>query len=138
MTQQTIADLQTRFRELKAAESRIKVDLAAVNEMLAAHVSATARDLYRNANKQSGDVAIIEDGVKVKCSISKKVEWDTDKLLPVMQSMNYDRATQLFDIKVSMPEKIYTALTDDTLKAAVDAARVVKYGEMKIEFAGEK
>lgn len=134
----SLVELRQQFTMHKLAETHAKRQAEAVTQELRSRFKKEVAEIYRTAGKQHGDVSLQIGGVPMKVSISKRVEWDTEKLLPIMQSMNYDRATQLFDIKVGMPEKIYSALTDDGLRAAVDMARTVKYAEPKFDFVEDK
>lgn len=71
-------------------------------------------------------------GFTAKAEVSKKVEWDQDKLRALAGAMTLEEVFHYFKIEFSVPEAIYKALPPGELKKKIDAARTTKYGDPKI------
>lgn len=127
----TLEDLRNLDEQLKSSAERLKIARAAIE----AEVTRRTGSGFNFNGKLSGDVTDTKDGVKLKASISKKVEWDTKKLMAVAADMPWDKAQQLFKFELSVPEAIFNALTDEALKQQITDARTVKYGELRVTFA---
>jgi hypothetical protein len=87
--------------------------------------------LYTLTGKQHGSVSLDAGTFTAKADISKKVEWDSGVLMSVASNISFDEARKVFKMEFSVPEKIYKELTPE-LKAAVDAGRTTKYGDVKV------
>lgn len=115
-------------------QDEIKGELAAIDAEIARRYQAQVDALYTAKGEMSGKVKHdLPSGLRVEGSRSKTVQWDGAKLLAVAKTMSWEQVQHFFDIGVKMPEKVYSALdpTSD-LKANVDEARTVKYGDVKI------
>lgn len=111
---------------------RMKARRDQVAQELVRRYGELANKRFAAADKQSGELTIDVGSMKLKAKIDKKVEWDSPALRAVAGSMPWELAQQIFDIKMTVPERIYTALTDADLKARITEARTVKYGNLKI------
>lgn len=114
--------------EAKAAVSEYDLEVAS-------RFSAHARAAFEGAGKEHGKVTapLAGGNLSIEANISKKVEWDNDKLMAVAREMPFAQVEHLFKIVFSVPEKQYGGLLPGTdLKAKIDEARTVKYGEPKI------
>lgn len=126
----TLEDLRGLDAQLKAHADQIKVMRATIE----AELTRRTKDAFDFAGKQSGDVTSIIQGIKLKASIDKKVKWDTKKLMAVAATLPWDKAQQLFKFELAVPETVYNALTDDTLKKQITDARTVNYGDLRVTF----
>ena len=133
-----LPELRSWYENLKASQNTIKARMAAIDAELVRRTGDTFAAQFREEGKQSGDITALAHGMKLKASISKKVEWNSDMLLAAAGKMPWEKAQQIFKFELSVPEKIYTALTDDALKAELSPARTVKYGELKVSFTEDK
>lgn len=109
-----------------------KLDLANIDCLILSATKEKANQMYALAGKQFGTVNVAgEDGISIKADISKKVEWDSDKLADIARTMSWDAVKANFKMEFSVPEKVYAGL-GDAVKLVFDAARTVKYGDIKI------
>lgn len=126
----------------EAAEelANMKAWQATVANAVADRLGASAKAAYDQQNKQSGSMSLpLQDGIIAKVDIDKRVEWDSDKLLAVAQTLPWDRARSLFKMALSVPENTYKVLKDvaPDLAVKIDEARTVKYGLPKIKLVKE-
>jgi hypothetical protein len=128
--------LSDREKELLSAKFRV----GAVVEEITKRLADSAKAAFEQADKQHGTVNLpLQNGLTAKCEISKKVEWDSDKLMDVAKTMPWDRVVKLFKIAFAVPEKVYDGIdaVDPALRQKIDKARTVKYGSPKITLIKE-
>lgn len=130
-----MTNLTTLYEQREAAAQKIaqvRTHLAQVDAQITALVSPKALSVYDLTGKQFGKVRVeVGDGLTAEADISKKVEWDSTKLMEVAKSLPWETVQETFKIKFEVPERTYNALPDE-LKTMVDLARTVKYGAPKI------
>lgn len=117
-------------------KSVLDAQLKSLNEELREAVGKTFQSAFDVANKLSGDITMLVEDVKLKGKIPKKVSWDNKILQKLASSMPWEKAQKIFDIKFTVPEKNYSAISiagENELLAQLDAARTVEYGDLKIE-----
>ena len=124
-------------------------DIYALQETLAAEAAALKTQqaaLKAEFTRRWGDVLTqqlattlksttnLEDmGFQIKGEIDKTVSWDSKKLMDLAATMPFADVLAFFKIKFELPEATYKALLpSDPKKAAIDAARTVKYGDIKV------
>lgn len=130
----TLPQLREEIQNAEARAFAAKSDLDFLLNELNSRLSHEAATLFQNAGKQAGDITFItNDGVKLKASVSKTVSWDNDKLQVIASSMDWAAAQRIFDISFKVPEATFKAIPDVELVAKLEAARTVKYGELKIK-----
>lgn len=125
------SEVKACVRELEKA----KLDVAPIQAELERRYGAALAAEYNAQKKQSGTVRLeLPEDFEAVADASKKVEWDSGKLMAVASTMSWDQASKLFKIDFSVPEKIYSGLAaaNPELAKAIDAARAVKYGKPKI------
>ncbi len=125
-------DQLTSFRATsQAVIDKEKVAIAEIDAEYLRRFGSHIEDVLDSAGKQSTTVDI-EGGFKAKGSISKTVKWDSDVLQTIAVSMGWEEIKHYFKIAFTMPEAIFKALPPGPLKEAVEKARTVKYGELKV------
>lgn len=129
MTDEALRQLDAECSEILG---RMKTRREEVAQELVRRYGDLVGKCFAAADKQSGEMTIEVGAVKLKAKIDKEVKWDSPALRAVAGSMPWELAQQIFDIKMAVPEKIYTALTGTDLKARITEARTVKYGNLKI------
>ena len=92
-------------------------------------------DELKTLGKESGEVTMLVDDVKVKMEIRKTVTWDSDELYIIAREMGPENAVKIMTIEASMPESNYNKIpVDSKWWAAITSARTVKYSEPKFSF----
>lgn len=128
----TLTQLYEQREAVAAAVAAARSDLAHIDAQIDALVAPKALTVYDLTGKQFGKVRVeVGDGLVAEADISKKVEWDSDKLMEIAKSLPWETVQETFKIKFEVPERTYNALPDE-LKTMVDMARAVKYGTPKI------
>lgn len=129
-----LADLYVYQRAVHACLEQAKQEAAAVDGAIAARLKDSVDAAYQQAGKSHGTVRLHGDGdIEIVGNASKKVEWDQGALRDLAAKMDWGTVSHFFKITFSVPEKVYDGLPpDDPRKAALDAARTVKYGAPKI------
>lgn len=112
----------------------IQTVLNTIDRAIAEKYTETAKLAFEKANKTDGKVAVdLPGGLKLSASVSKRVDWDSDKLLAVAKNMPWADVQHYFKFDLGVSENIYKSLPPSSeFKAKLDDARAVKLGDMKI------
>jgi hypothetical protein len=129
------ADLHVLLADAGLEAAKVKDRIATVQAELNDRFAKSVVKSLADQDKQSGTVNLpLQDGMTVKGVVSKKVDWDSVRLLSIAQSMPWEKVAKLFKIEFSVPEKVYEGISvaDEDLKKRLDAARTVTYPAPKI------
>jgi hypothetical protein len=83
-------------------------------------------------DKQAGKISCTLEGVKLDSSVDKEISWDTAVLQAIAKTLAPEFASELITTEMSISEKAFKAVSEPTLLAKLQAARIVKYKEPKI------
>lgn len=75
------------------------------------------------------------DGVKLTFKISQRVDWDSNVLESIANTLPWEQVRRIMKIEFSVPEKNFKALEDNELKDRLTDARTVKYGNPTVSFS---
>lgn len=123
MTLRELLQEQTAVNDLLATA---KACVAAVQQEVAARLGGSGLNDLAAMGKTYGTVTLeLQDKMRAKVVVDRKVKWDGSKLLAVAQTMPWDKAMSVFKLDVSMSETAYkgVAMLDADLKAKIDDAR---------------
>jgi hypothetical protein len=119
-------------------------DLLAAGKTLSDHIdqaidfkwSERARNLRRDAGKDTGIVHFEEDDVRITADLPKKVDWDQTRLADMTRRIaeSGDDPRQYVEITYRVSETKFNAWPE-TLKSAFEAARTVKTGKPSYRLA---
>ncbi|API60582.1 hypothetical protein BSL82_15865 [Tardibacter chloracetimidivorans] len=140
LAQMSLAELHGRRDAASTHMTYLKGVIADIDAEVAGRLSGSAASAFEQAGKVHGTMTLpLQDGMSAKVEISKKVEWDSDVLMRVAQTMPWERVTSVFKIAFAVPEKIYEGIqaVDPVLTKTIDTARTVKYGAPKITLVKE-
>ena len=125
-------DQLTAFRtDTKDSIDRLTAHIAEIDAEYLRRFGSHLESVLTDAGKQSTSVDV-EGGFKAKGSISKTVKWDGAVLQTIAASMSWEEIRHYFKIDFAVPEAIFKALPPGKLKEAVEKARTVKYGDLKV------
>jgi hypothetical protein len=129
------------MQEIASGQAALaKARTAVVQAELERRLGASAKAAYDQAGKEHGTLSLpLQGGLMAKLDVTKKVEWDSEKLLKLAQTMPWERVTAMFKIVFAVSETTYKgiAVLDGDLKAKIDDARTVKFGQPKIVLVRE-
>jgi DNA repair ATPase RecN len=140
ITSMPLVELHQWWRSLRTSADTIKSRIQEIEGELTRRFGNDFKNALTAQTKLSGEMAWIEaegnSEIALKGAISKKVEWDSDRLLAVASTMSWDAARTIFKFKAEIPEAIYKglAVADEKLREQINAARTVTYGEPKVTF----
>lgn len=84
--------------------------------------------------KTHGSVSLtLQDGTEITLEKKQTVTWDQDKLQNVYECLPIETAANIIEIKMSVPEKVYAAISDPALLDDLKAARTTKIGEATVK-----
>ena len=100
-------------------------DLASASAADLQHVQAEASELL-----DTGKVHFMDDGIRVTSELSKRPEWDQQKLAEIAKRIAEagDDPAEFIDVAYKVSERKYTAWPE-SLRAAFEPARTLKTGK---------
>jgi hypothetical protein len=127
------------FRMKNAAADRLAAGKALsdhIDQAIDFKWSERARNLRRDAGKDTGVVHFDEDKVRITADLAKKVDWDQVRLAEITRRITEsgDDAKQYVDITYRVSETKFSAWPE-TLKSAFAVARTVKFGKPSYRLA---
>ena len=125
-------DLDSAILATTIALETAKTKLSLLLFELQSRVKDDVMHDFAAAGKDSGTMTIHRGNRKYKAEIRKTVSWDSDKLQAVAAGMPWNAVERLFDIKFSVAEGKFNAISDDELLAKIMEARTTKLSELKV------
>ncbi len=104
--------------------SDLQKELKVINNSLVQQFEDQARTILAEKGKDFGQATIKTDGFKITIDYRKKVDWDYDKLVRVLDSMDGDTAKHYASVKVSVSEAKFQQAPPD-IKASLSECRTV-------------
>lgn len=124
-----IAELNEKRKHIVAELEKMKAALAVVDAELVEVIRPALSNLKSIQGKEHGTFNIDGGaGLKIKVTIDKRVNWDGGLLKEIYDHLPQTAQAEIFEVSYKIPEKTYQELQGD-LKAQIDRARTVKYGE---------
>lgn len=117
---------------LVARRDQLMSELDLINAEIQNRFQADALKVFDDADKTHGQVNFVAQGVELAGTVRKNVTWDTKLLRSAADKLTGVQFDGLFTMKLTIPETKYNAIMDEELRAAVDAARTVRFSEMKV------
>jgi hypothetical protein len=101
-----------------------------IESVIAARYGQRAVALRAEQRKDTGTVRFSDGGVSIVSELSKRVEWDQDRLAAVVDRIRAagDDPTEYVEVTYKVPERAYTAWPEH-IRTAFTAARTVRTGK---------
>lgn len=104
LTSYTIDQLHSEMEGVKRVQLDFKERQAAIDTEIAKRTEALVKGAIEASGKTHGVInAPITNSLTAKIDISKKVDWDSGKLMAVAQTLTWDRVAAIFKIEFSVP-----------------------------------
>ena len=89
-----------------------------------------AQAIRQEQGKDTGKVHFVDDGIRVTSELSKRPEWDQQKLAEIAKRIAEagDDPAEFIDVAYKVSERKYTAWPE-SLRAAFEPARTLKTGK---------
>lgn len=132
-----LAELYKEREALDLVLADFKARANAVDGEIGTRTAEAVKAIVAASGKTHGVInapLLMCNSLTAKVDISKKVDWDTGKLMAIAQTLPWDRVKAIFKIDFSVSETIYKGLeaAAPELFKQIEAARTVKYGEPKL------
>lgn len=129
----------TELREIIAANKALidaaKAKIAEAEAGIIAEHGALFEKHLKEAGLTHGQHSTEIDGVKLTFKISQRVDWDSNVLESIANTLPWEQVRRIMKIEFSVPEKNFKALEDNELKDRLMDARTVKYGNPSVSFS---
>lgn len=133
------------LRELVENKDRLRAEVADIQAIIkeidgevSRRYEARVQEALAASGKETGQVTFRSDtGEKLQGEVKKTVKWDSSKLQAVAASLPWEMVQRVFDVKFSVPEKTYSALTDESLRKRIEEARTVEHKPQPIKVSLE-
>ena len=113
----------------------LHVQMKEIDAAINAKATAQAATAFQGAGKDTGTLDFIHEGVKVKATIAKRVDWDQGQLAGIFKKIQSagDDPEQYMKLKYDVSERSFTAWPD-AIRSVFLPARTVKPSPPKFEF----
>lgn len=125
--------------QLNKEAADLKENLKHVNAKISEYIQEEFTKSRNNKDEQFGAMSLNIEGLDVKQTVPKKVDWDQVLLADLYTIINDsdDDVKDYIKVKYEVAEKVYGKLTEDKLKF-FKPARTEKPGTIKIEVVEKK
>jgi hypothetical protein len=106
--------------ELQKVQERIKV----INNQIITRYQDAAQDKLHQQGKDFGSTTIYDGNLKVQFNFKKRIEWDQDKLVSILNNFDAETARHYAKASYTIPEAKYTNAPPE-IKGALSDARTV-------------
>lgn len=132
---ETLKELVLSKADMEGQIKLLTDRLDVVNENIGPLLGGGTTDALEKSGKDTGTVTFFHEGIQVRASLSKKVEWDQTKLraIGIRISEAGDNPEQYTDTTYTFPEKSFAKWPEAVQKVFLPA-RTVKPGKPKYEF----
>ncbi|EKF9276406.1 hypothetical protein O1B68_002147 [Vibrio cholerae] len=126
----TAADLQQVQAEASELLRKSKALKDWIDGAVALKYEQRAQAIRLEQGKDTGKVHFIDDGIRVTSELSKRPEWDQQKLADIAKRIAEagDDPAEFIDVAYKVSERKYTAWPE-SLRAAFEPARTLKTGK---------
>ena len=126
----TGADLQQVQAEASELLRKSKVLKDWIDGAVALKYEQRAQAIRLEQGKDTGKVHFVDDGIRVTSELSKRPEWDQQKLAEIAKRIAEagDDPAEFIDVAYKVSERKYTAWPE-SLRAAFEPARTLKTGK---------
>jgi hypothetical protein len=131
----TLKELLDQKATIEANIATLQESCAAVQADIEHMLAGKLAELRKLQGKEFGAINLQFEGYKVTETITKKVDWDQEKLTPLFFKILEagDKPSDYMRMKLEVPEKLYVALPDH-IRTIFDEARTVKGARPTLKF----
>lgn len=130
----TLANLREIIATNKAIIDSAKAKIEETNALIIERHGKLLEDHLAEAGLNHGQHSTEIDGVKLTFKIGQRVDWDSNILESIANTLPWEQVRRIMKIEFSVPEKNFNGLPDDELKDRLMDARTVKYSAPTIVF----
>lgn len=122
-------------QEIAPRMALLTEQMTAVGEQITAATADKLAELRRLQAKEFGVVHLVMDGIKIDQTVTKKVEWDQEKLGSLFDRIaaSGDNPRAYMRVELKVGEKEFEKFADP-IKAIFAEARTVKPGAISVKF----
>jgi hypothetical protein len=130
----TLSELRDQIAANKSLIDTAKANIAEVEAIILAEHGALLDKHMAEAGLTHGQHSTEIDGVKLTFKIGQRVDWDSNVLESIANTLPWEQVRRIMKIEFSVPEKNFNGLPDDELKDRLMDARTVKYSAPSVTF----
>lgn len=131
----TLTELRDIIAANKALIDAAKAKISEAEAGIVAEHGALFERHLQETGLTHGQHSTEIDGVKLTFKIGQRVDWDSNVLESIANTLPWDQVRRIMKIEFSVPEKNFKALEDNELKDRLMDARTVKYGNPSVSFS---
>ena len=131
----TLTELRDIIAANKALIDAAKAKISEAEAGIIAEHGALFEKHLQETGLTHGQHSTEIDGVKLTFKIGQRVDWDSNVLESIANTLPWDQVRRIMKIEFSVPEKNFKALEDNELKDRLMDARTVKYGNPSVSFS---
>lgn len=118
------AELYIALQRAKAELDLAKENIQSINNEILSRFQTAAQNKLHQQGKDFGSTTLYDKDLKITVNFKKKVEWDQQKLVTILNSLDAETARHYADARYTVPENKYTAAPPE-IKSKLSDARTV-------------
>jgi hypothetical protein len=133
-TQTTPEEAASRILDIKGEMEQLKVEQKQLEALLISAKLLEFEYLMGVKKKTHGSISFtLADGTEITLEKKQTVTWDQAKLQNIYECLPAETASNIIELKMNVPEKVYAAISDPALLEDLKAARTTKIGEATVK-----
>tara|TARA_B100000212_G_scaffold313644_1_gene266691 strand:- start:2715 stop:3203 length:489 start_codon:yes stop_codon:yes gene_type:complete len=132
-----LSELYVLKKQLEQTISDAQQKVKIIKDVLESRYLERAQNKLRQDGKDFGSVVLQDKDFRIKINIRKKVEWDPDKTISVLNNMDEDTARHYATVKYTIPEAKFNNAPPD-IKAVLSEARTVHLQGISVDLEREE
>jgi septal ring factor EnvC (AmiA/AmiB activator) len=128
-----LKELAQKKEALEQQQKQLKIELSKLEEEINSIIEDIVCQQRKLTGKDTGVISFLQDGVKVKHDLPKRVKWDDSKLAEIAEKIKSfgDNPADYIDTKYSVSEKKYSSFPQPIQEVFLPA-RTLEFGKPKI------
>ena len=127
-----LSNIVERRNRIKDQIEVLKKELSVIDNTLIDMFENDAKTKLADKGQDFGDATIDSGDFKVKVSLKKKVTWNQEGLMEILDEMSVEEAKHFAKVSITVPEAKFNNATPE-IKAKLSQHRTVEPGSVSVD-----
>jgi ribosomal protein L9 len=128
----TIKPIVERIEAVEAEIAAKEAELRELKSKLMQETHLEFLTAFTRSDKSHGSVTLTIDDIPLTYTLKQTVSWDQKALRELWESLPVEAGDKIIELKFSVPERVFNAITDDAILNSLIDARTTKLSQPTI------